>query len=474
MAGKNHNPSIARKILRDIKEGSSPEDLLFEVNRLSDPYYASLGLIYIATSMSTKSSKSKKTFAKAFVNANRVDQSWRRIELLTEISKRLKKIDDGDLKNTQYKKIFDIILTEKKKDINNFLIKNVKNFPIDQLDLILEKTVNLSGYEFDASKAVIRAWIVTTDINPLISILSSLEGELRIKLLGYLHLQLHKVKTDISPSALELALDSSLSEEMLRYLIRISSTPFDLNLIEIKISKENPEESLPILIAIIAHSDRNKWHEDSQAYVSKAEKTLLALPESNYKKKLEKKLRIAVDRLNIPVVKQTMPPVPLEEISVQGKHTLGLYNTYGGNWNHPHFKAVFKASNLCSAFDLDLALIGFPEISTNELIKEIKKEMRLSNEGYISKLISNDRFRFFEKDIDELWAGSRVVTTANPDSSKLEMPSGRLCMVMGLGPKGLPKSYIEKSNYHFEITGKDIAFETGTAMGAIAGNLSLM
>ena len=100
--------------------------------------------------------------------------------------------------------------------------------------------------------------------------------------------------------------------------------------------------------------------------------------------------------------------------------------------------------------------------------------MRLSNEGYISKLISNDRFRFFEKDIDELWAGSRVVTTASPDSSKLEMPNGRLCMIMGLGPKGLPKSYIDKSNYHFEITGKDIAFETGTAMGAIAGNLSLM
>ena len=474
MAGKNHNPSIARKILRDIKDGYSPEDLLSEIDRLNDPYYASLGLIYIAISMSKKSSKSKKVFAKAFVNANRVEQSWRRIELLTEISKRLKKVDDGELKNTQYKKIFDIIITEKKRDTNNFLIKNVKNFPIEQLDSILERTVKLKGYEFDSSKAVIRAWIVTTDINPLISILSKLEGELRIKLLGYLHLQLFKVKTSISPSPLELALESSLSEEMLRYLVRISSTQLDLNLIEIKISKENPEESLPILIAIIAHSDRNKWHADSQAYVLKAEDKLLAITESAYKNKLEKKLRIAIDRLNIPAVKQTSPVIHLEEISEQGKHTLGLYNTYGGNWNHPHFKAVFKASNLCSAFDLDLALIGFPEISTNELIKEIKKEMRLSNEGYISKLISNDRFRFFEKDIDELWAGSRVVTTASPDSSKLEMPNGRLCMIMGLGPKGLPKSYIDKSNYHFEITGKDIAFETGTAMGAIAGNLSLM
>ena len=122
MAGKNHNPSIARKILRDIKDGYSPEDLLSEIDRLNDPYYASLGLIYIAISMSKKSSKSKKVFAKAFVNANRVDQSWRRIELLTDICKRLKKVDDGELKNTQYKKIFEIIITENKKDINNFFI----------------------------------------------------------------------------------------------------------------------------------------------------------------------------------------------------------------------------------------------------------------------------------------------------------------------------------------------------------------
>ena len=474
MAGKNHNPSIARKILRDIKGGHPPETLLTEVERLSDPYYISLGLTYIATSLSIKSSKSKKVFAKAFVNANRVDQSWRRIELLTEISKRLKKLEDSELKNIQYKKIFEIINTENKKDINNFLIKNVKNFPIEQLDSILEKTVKLTGYEFDSSKAVIRAWIITTDINPLIHILSKLEGDLRIKLLGYLHLQLHKVKTVIDPTPLELALDSTLSEEMLRYLVRISSTSSDLNLIELKISNINPEKSLPILIAIIAHSDRNNWHSDLQDYVSKAEKILQTIPSSEHKIKLEKKLNIAIDRLSIPAPKQPKPVTHLEDVSKEGKHTLGLYNTYGGNWNHPHFKAVFKASNLCSAFDLDLALIGFPEISTNNLIKEIKKEMRLSNEGYISELIFKDRFRFFREDIDESWAGSKVVTTANPDTNKLEMPNGKLCMIMGLGPKGLPKSYVENSNYHFEITGKNIAFETGTAMGAIAGNLSLM
>ena len=46
-------------------------------------------------------------------------------------------------------------------------------------------------------------------------------------------------------------------------------------------------------------------------------------------------------------------------------------------------------------------------------------------------------------------------------------------MIMGLGPKGLPRSYLKKATYHFELTGSNIAFETGTAMGAISAVLSL-
>ena len=42
---------------------------------------------------------------------------------------------------------------------------------------------------------------------------------------------------------------------------------------------------------------------------------------------------------------------------------------------------------------------------------------------------------------------------------------------MGLGPKGLPKSFVSKVAYHFELTGSNVAFETGTAMGAISAHL---
>ena len=100
--------------------------------------------------------------------------------------------------------------------------------------------------------------------------------------------------------------------------------------------------------------------------------------------------------------------------------------------------------------------------------------MRLPNEGHLSSLFSNQRVRFFDKDIDESWTGSKIATTANPDPDKLNIPDGKLCMIMGLGPKGLPKSFLESSSCHFELTGSNVAFETGTAMGSIAGRLSLM
>ena len=45
---------------------------------------------------------------------------------------------------------------------------------------------------------------------------------------------------------------------------------------------------------------------------------------------------------------------------------------------------------------------------------------------------------------------------------------------MGLGPKGLPTSFISRSKYNFELTGSSIGFETGTAMGAISAHLNYL
>ena len=472
---KNHNPSIARRIVREIKEGQSPETLISIAKDITDPYYLSLSQVSIASNCSLKPPKAEKLFKSAFSNYGKVNQSWRRIELLGEISKRMKNIKDSELKYSQYNKILSLSHEEKKEDTKNFFVKHSKTFPSINLEKLLTFSVKIKGYEFESSKAVIRSWLNKGQLEPLISHLSELKGDLRVKLLGYLHFQISKSKTNVSTSPLEIALKSTSSEEMFRYLVRVSSKPSDLKLIESSISDEPLEISVPISIALIARADRKGWNQEAHHFASNAEKLISSMQDSEIKEKFNSKLKITTDRLTIE--SPTAPPSPkkpMAPISDSGKHTLGLYNTYGGNWNHPHYKAVFKAANLCSAFDLNLALIDFPNIESGRLISEIKKEMRLPNEGYLSQLFSKDRVRFFDKDIDESWAGSKVVTTANPEPKKQNLPDGKLCMIMGLGPKGLPKSYLGHAPYQFEITGTGVAFETGTAMGAIAGHLSLL
>ena len=472
---KNHNPSIARRILRDLKRGESPENLIPIVKEISDPYYAALGLTYIASTELLERRKSEKLLKQVFSKVDKVEQSWRRLELLGEISKRLKNINDSKLQEIQYKQILKLSMSEKKEKVKDFFVKNVKNFPPTLLESLLTNSLKIKGYEFESSKAVIRQWANNAPIENLITVLSTQKGDIRIKLLGYLHFQLNKSKIPIDQSPLEIALKYVDSEEMLRYLVRVCSKPADLDLVELHLSKKTTEEAVPISIALIARADRKGWNQQAHQLADNTETLIDSISDSEIQNKFKSKLQITTDRLKGErILKSPEPKNPMVQISDSGKHTLGLYNTYGGNWNHPHYKAVFKAANLCSAFDLNLALIDFPEIEPDYLVSEIKKEMRLANDGYLSQLLSNNRVRFFEKDIDESWTGVKVVTTENPDSKKFKRPEGEICMVMGLGPKGLPKSYVSKCKHHFEITGSGVGFETGTAMGAIAGHLSLM
>ncbi len=472
---KNHNPSIARRILRDLKRGESPEKLIPIVKEISDPYYAALGLTYITSTELLERRKSEKLLKQVFSKVDKVEQSWRRLELLGEISKRLKNINDSKLQEIQYKQILKFSMSEKKEKVKDFFVKNVKNFPPTLLESLLTNSLKIKGYEFESSKAVIRQWANNAPIENLITVLSTQKEDIRIKLLGYLHFQLNKSKISTDQSPLEIALKFADSEEMLRYLVRVCSKPADLDLVELHLSKKTTEEAVPISIALIARADRKGWNQQAHQLADNTETLIDSISDSEIQNKFKSKLQITTDRLKGErILKSPEPKNPMVQISDSGKHTLGLYNTYGGNWNHPHYKAVFKAANLCSAFDLNLALIDFPEIEPDYLVSEIKKEMRLANDGYLSQLLSNNRVRFFEKDIDESWTGVKVVTTENPDSKKFKRPEGEICMVMGLGPKGLPKSYVSKCKHHFEITGSGVGFETGTAMGAIAGHLSLM
>ncbi len=468
MSRSRHNPSTARRIAKEIRRGESPEGLLPLARSISDPYYRSLGLVSIASSV--KSRKPQSIFESALKEVGDVKQTWRRIELLGEITKTLKAVSDENLKNRIFDKVLMLALEEEEEDAKDFIVKYSKNYPDELLGILLAHSINLAKYSFESSKAVIRIWVKRKAIDSLISNLSELKGDLKSRLLGYLHFQLSKSRIQIEPTALSLALQAKNSEEILRYLVRVCSSPSDLDAVASSLSEESPA----IMLSLTARADRKGWSPEAHKFATEAKQMIESLESSDKKEKLQSKLKVTIEKLNGIETSRRQPIPVLSEIAKSGKHTLGLFNTYGGKWNHPHFKAIHKAANLCSAFDLNLALIGFPGIESDKLVGEIRKEMRLPNEGYLSSLFSNQRVRFFDKDIDETWTGSKIATTANPDPDKLNIPDGKLCMIMGLGPKGLPKSFLESSSCHFELTGSNVAFETGTAMGSIAGRLSLM
>ena len=69
-----------------------------------------------------------------------------------------------------------------------------------------------------------------------------------------------------------------------------------------------------------------------------------------------------------------------------------------------------------------------------------------------------------------------MATTSKPDEARRvdpawaagELAHGRsLCMLFGLGPKGLPRRTIDLVRHHLDVTRKGVALETCTALGAV-------
>ena len=72
--------------------------------------------------------------------------------------------------------------------------------------------------------------------------------------------------------------------------------------------------------------------------------------------------------------------------------------------------------------------------------------------------------------------GTVVATTSRPDAARRvdpawaagELARGRsLCMLFGLGPRGLPRDVIALSRHHLDVTRRGVALETCTALGAV-------
>jgi hypothetical protein len=170
------------------------------------------------------------------------------------------------------------------------------------------------------------------------------------------------------------------------------------------------------------------------------------------------------------------------------RHVLALYDTYEGGLKEVHLRAIARAAPLCFAFDLDLALMGFPASNVRALAGQAAAETNIGDGGrYLDQLVKEERVQLVScttRDPPADWSavGLPVATTSEPDAAKLvDFPQAlaaaraagfeRVCLVMGLGKRGLPPSLLKAVRHHLELTGKRVSMETATAMGVMAERL---
>ncbi len=317
--GKRHAPSLMRQIRRELKEGASPESIFPKVKAIEDPYYRSLSFYLLIPYFSPKDKKCKESISLSNKDIEKVQQPWRRVELIGSISKILKSVSDTRLQRQLFSSMLEKIKIEKSKEIKDFLLKYTKHFPEFYLSHLLDLSKNSKGNEFETGKTVIRHSVNIKSNFQMIDSLIEFEHKSRIKLLGYLHLQLFKSDKNVNSKALLKALDNAKNQESFSYLVRVCSKESDFYLFKDKIDDLPVEDKLYLLISLISRADRKNLKSLANEFFLFAESEYSSIPESEVKTKIRLKLDITLGRLagNIDS-KIVQNSKPLEEIGDKG------------------------------------------------------------------------------------------------------------------------------------------------------------
>lgn len=174
--------------------------------------------------------------------------------------------------------------------------------------------------------------------------------------------------------------------------------------------------------------------------------------------------------------------------SRKGRMTIGLYNAYDPrNFREPHRRVIARSGDLALAFNMNLALFGFPIPEDRRTPMEIASfiagttSIGAHGDNFV-KLAELGRFQTFPYPSKGFppQLGKVVLTTCRPDPKKqlstadlAQLVAGgqSILLVFGIGPHGTPKEVHSLSDIDFEVTGGNYSLETCTALGAVCGAL---
>jgi uncharacterized protein len=170
----------------------------------------------------------------------------------------------------------------------------------------------------------------------------------------------------------------------------------------------------------------------------------------------------------------------------RGRITIGLYNSYDPNkFTESHRRTLARTGDLALAFDMNLALFGFPipgeAVTPQEIAQFIAGTTTIGGHGdYFMQLAEKGRFQKFPYPSKGFppQLGEPVLTTSKPVKNKqIQLESltdmvergQSVLLVFGIGPHGVPKDVSAIPKYNLDITDGGFSLETCTALGAVCG-----
>ncbi len=478
-----HAPSHRRELIRRLKAGEHPADLLDEARQIDDPGHAASALVRLSGDPRIPVKKAVPMLVEARKLLRQMDRPTRMGEAWGDVLAQL-----GDWHPGHGNK--------EKAAIADGAMRAIEDMPdgswtrdaiaalaphVDALcrERLLRRALNNQGFEADA-KEILK--VAPADEAPaLLAIIEAEGGAAAPRLVARLGDQKKAVD---AAWALE---DLPARHEALRVLIWQADDAEMVEAIGRTAHGHSTFDRVSVLTMTGARLDRME-HPRGKEHLALAYRLLPDVEES-LRAKATRKLATAMERAGMPAPEDVAAPAAptevkeavqqeVQEIPVEPKtrSTLALVNSYSGGLGAPHVRAVARAAPLCIAFDLDLVLIDFPG-TIDDIVDMVAADSQVGEgEGYARTLLQERRLKVLPlvSGLPEAWPGRPVATTPHPDPEKnrdlltLEHP---VCLLVGVGRQGIPKRMLHAAQVHYELTGKGISLETATAMGILADRL---
>ena len=466
---REHMPSACRTLIRRSRRGVPLEGLIEQAHAL-EPYYCALALLELSSRDDVAQGQAQSLVREALGTAERVEQEWRHAELVGELAKGLADWRSAGDRPPVMRALVAHLRTLHGEALVTVLKAAAPRLPAQLQHDLLELALANVGQEVASAKPVLRAWAGDLEPAPVMAHLSRLPRQQAVRLLGYLHLQLRRNKRTASPTPLEQALALGPGAEGLRYLASVAEQE-ELEPLVDAARERPPDEAARLLGTLAGTAHRLGNRALAQEWLTEGGELAGDISDDTARQKVFETLARGQERLSSKAAKAT--PAAIAELPAPaGKHALGLWNGYRGGLKRPHLRALARAGALCAGFRLELALVDFPEMDLPILARRVAQESRADGGSWFAALVTAGRVRQFSG-VPGKWTGTLVATTPQP--AKPEPPDSferRLCLLMGVGPQGLPGKLLKAAKFHIELTGHGVELETATAMGVIAERLS--